>query len=265
MNETFMILLIGMTVPLFGTVLGSSTVFLFKNQVNKKVSQIFLGFAAGVMIAAAVWSLLIPAIDMTRESGGVLPVWFPAAAGFLAGIGFFLLLDFLIPHFHINNGGDEGVRTSLKKSSKLMLAITLHNIPEGMTVGVVLVGALSGSNSITIASAIAISIGLAIQNILEGAAISIPLMGVGIRRSKAFAYGSMTGVVEPVAAVITIALASLITPILPYILAFSAGAMFYVVIEELIPGAQSDKHNNAGTVSAAFGFVLMMILDIALS
>jgi len=256
--------LIGLLIPLAGTALGSAAVFLFRGELNPKVQKCFLGFASGVMIAASVWSLLIPAIEMTELRNSVLPTWFPAAIGFLAGIGFLLLLDQLIPHLHLNSDEPEGRKSSLGKSAMLILAVTLHNIPEGMAVGVVFAGLFSGDSGLSIASAFALSIGIALQNIPEGAVISMPLIGNGFRKSRAFLYGTLSGVVEPIGALITVLLTSIITPALPYILAFAAGAMIYVVIEELIPEAQDGEHSNIGTVSAALGFTLMMILDVAL-
>ncbi|HCC35427.1 MAG TPA: ZIP zinc transporter [Ruminococcaceae bacterium] len=256
--------LIGLLIPFGGTTLGAALVFLFRGKMNAKIQKCFLGFASGVMIAASVWSLLIPAIEMTEKSGGILPAWFPAAAGFLAGIGFLLLLDHIIPHLHMSSSTPEGTKSSLGKSAMLLLAVTLHNIPEGMAVGVVFAGLLSGKTDISLASATALALGIALQNIPEGAVISMPLIGQGMRKRKAFLYGTLSGAVEPVAFLVTIALTAIITPALAYILSFAAGAMLYVVIEELIPEAQEGKHSNAGTVCAALGFVLMMVLDVAL-
>lgn len=257
-------ILIGIFIPLAGTVIGAAMVFLFRSEMNVKVQKCFLGFASGVMIAASVWSLLIPSIDMAEASRGAFPAWFPAAAGFLAGIGFLLLLDFLIPHLHMNSDSPEGIKSSLGKSTMLVLAVTLHNIPEGMAVGVVFAGLLSGNMGLTMPAAFALSLGIALQNVPEGAVISMPLIADGMKRKKAFLYGAASGIVEPAAALVTIALTALIIPALPFILAFAAGAMIYVVIEELIPEAQTGEHSNVSTVSAAFGFVLMMILDVAL-
>lgn len=256
--------LIGILIPLAGTVIGAAMVFLFRGEMNDKIQKCFLGFASGVMIAASVWSLLIPAIEMTPASYSSLPEWLPAAAGFLAGIGFLLLLDFLIPHLHVNSNSPEGRPSTLGKNTMLVLAVTLHNIPEGMAVGVVFAGLVSGDINLTIPAAFALSLGIALQNIPEGAVISMPLIAGGMRRTKAFLCGAASGVVEPLAALLTIALTALIIPALPFILAFAAGAMIYVVIEELIPEAQSGSHSNVSTVSAAFGFVLMMVLDVAL-
>ena len=251
-------------IPLVGTMLGAAAVFFFRNEMNQKVQKCFLGFASGVMIAASVWSLLIPAVEMSEADGSILPHWFPAASGFMFGIGFLLLLDYLIPHLNMNSDDPEGIKSSFGKSTMLILAVTLHNIPEGMAVGVVFSGLIAGEATVSMAGAFALSIGIALQNIPEGAVVSMPLIGSGMHRRKAFLYGTFSGVVEPIAALITVALTALITPALPYILAFAAGAMIYVVIEELIPETQAGEHSNAWTVSAAFGFVLMMVLDVAL-
>ena len=253
---------IGIIIPLLGTTLGAAMVFFMKGEMRPKLQKALLGFASGVMIAASVWSLLIPAIEMTEARGGT--AWLPAALGFLMGIGFLLALDSLIPHLHLNSETPEGVPTRLKKSLMLVLAVTLHNIPEGMAVGVVLAGMLSGGEVITTAAAFALAIGIAIQNFPGGAIISMPLVSTGLSKRKAFSYGFLSGVVEPVGAAATILLTSLVTPVLPYILAFAAGAMIYVVVEELIPEAQEGEHSNIGTIGVAIGFVLMMILDVAL-
>lgn len=255
-------LLIGLLIPFLGTTLGASMVFLMKDKMNKKVEKLLLGFASGVMIAASVWSLIIPAIDMAKEQGQV--GWIPAAVGFLFGITFLLVLDSLIPHIHIDSQKPEGVKSKLKKTTMLVLAVTLHNIPEGMAVGVTFAGALLGNAGITIAGAFALAIGIAIQNFPEGAIISMPLKSEGNSKRKAFFYGMLTGIVEPIGAVITILLTSTILPVLPYILAFAAGAMMYVVVEELIPESQAGEHSNIGTIGVSIGFVVMMILDVAL-
>jgi len=261
MSDTLKIV-IGLMIPLTGTVLGAAMVFFLKGEMKPKVQKALLGFASGVMIAASVWSLLIPAIDMTTEHGGI--VWLPCSVGFLLGIGFLLFLDTIIPHLHMNSGKPEGYKSTFGKSLMLVLAVTLHNIPEGMAVGVVFAGFAAGSTTITAAGAFALAIGIAIQNFPEGAIISMPLLGTGISKRRAFSYGVLSGIVEPIGAILTIILTSLITPVLPYILSFAAGAMFYVVVEELIPEAQSGIHSNIGTIGAAVGFTLMMILDIAL-
>lgn len=255
-------IILGLSIPFLGTVLGSAMVFLMKKEINQNVQKALLGFASGVMIAASVWSLIIPSLEMAEESGVI--AWLPSAIGFLLGIGFLLLLDNIIPHLHINSDKPEGANAKLEKSIMLVLAVTLHNIPEGMAVGVVFAGMASGSTTITAAAAFALAIGIAVQNFPEGAIISMPLVGTGISKKKAFAYGALSGVVEPIGALITILLTASILPVLPYILSFAAGAMFYVVIEELIPEAQTGEHSNIATIGAAVGFVLMMILDVAL-
>ena len=255
-------LTMGLLIPFLGTSLGSAMVFLMKNKINKKVEKILLGFASGVMIAASVWSLLIPSINMTEEQGKV--AWIPAAVGFLLGIIFLLVLDSLIPHLHLDSDKPEGLKAKLKKTTMMIFAVTLHNIPEGMAVGVAFAGALAGNAGITMSAAIALAIGIAIQNFPEGAIISMPLKSEGISKTKAFIYGTLSGAVEPVAAFITILLTSLVVQILPYLLSFAAGAMIYVVVEELIPESQSGAHSNIGTIGVAIGFVLMMILDVAL-
>ena len=253
---------VGMALPFLGTVLGAGTVLLLKREMGARLQKLLLGFAAGVMIAASVWSLLIPAIEMSEEAGGA--AWVPAVVGFLLGMGFLLVLDSVIPHLHLNAERPEGRPSSLGKARMLVLAVTLHNLPEGMAVGVVLAGMLEGSTVITGAGALALAIGIAVQNFPEGAVISAPLVSNGLSRPKAFFYGAMSGIVEPVGAILTILLTSAVTPVLPYILAFAAGAMIYVVVEELIPESQSGAHSNIGTVGAALGFALMMVLDVAL-
>ena len=253
---------IGLVLPFLGTVLGAGTVFFLKKSMGLRLQKLLLGFASGVMVAASVWSLLIPAIEMSEAAGGV--AWIPAVVGFLLGMGFLLVLDTVIPHLHLNEEHPEGRPSSLGKSFMLVLAVTLHNIPEGMAVGVVLAGMLEGSTVITTASALALAIGIAVQNFPEGAVISAPLVSNGLSRPKAFFYGAMSGIVEPIGAILTILLTSVVTPVLPYILAFAAGAMIYVVVEELIPESQSGAHSNIGTVGAALGFALMMVLDVAL-
>ncbi len=249
-------------IPFIGTTLGSAMVFFLKDKIKPSIQKVLAGFAAGVMIAASIWSLLIPAIEMAEYQGQT--PWIPATVGFFVGILFLLFLDSIIPHLHVNHDKPEGVHSSFKETTMLVLAVTLHNIPEGMAVGVTLAGALSGSIGMTMAGAIALAIGIAIQNFPEGAIISMPLKTHGITKGRAFVYGTLSGIVEPVATVITILLTTLVTPILSYILAFAAGAMMYVVVEELIPEAQEGEHTNIGTIGVAIGFVLMMILDIAL-
>ena len=254
--------LIGIMIPFAGTALGSAMVFFMKKEMNERLQKLLLGFASGVMIAASVWSLLIPAIDMAEQKGGIS--WLPPAVGFLLGMGFLLMLDTLTPHLHFTDDEPEGVPAHLKKTTMLVLAVTLHNIPEGMAVGVTFAGVLTENTAMTLAGAFALSVGIAIQNFPEGAIISMPLKSQGRSRTRAFAYGALSGIVEPVAAFVTILLTGLVVPLLPYLLAFAAGAMIYVVVEELIPEAQTGAHSNISTVGVALGFVLMMILDVAL-
>ena len=254
---------IGIFIPFAGTALGAGMAFFIRGGMQPRLQKLLLGFAAGVMTAASVWSLLIPAIEMAEAGGG--PAWLPAAAGFLAGAGFLLALDSIVPHLHLDAERPEGLPSGAGRPTKLVLAVTLHNIPEGMAVGVALAGMLSGAEVITAAGAFALAAGIAIQNFPEGAIISMPLVGAGVPRRKAFRYGLLSGIVEPVGAAVTILLTSLVTPILPYILAFAAGAMIYVVVEELIPESQAGAHSNIGTVGAVLGFALMMILDVALA
>ncbi len=252
----------GVMIPFLGTALGAAMVFFMKEAMDARMQKLLLGFAAGVMIAASVWSLLIPAIEMAEAAGKT--AWVPAVVGFLVGVGFLLALDTLIPHLHLDSTTPEGRPSTLGKSLMLVLAVTLHNIPEGMAVGVVLAGMRAGNEAISAAGALALAAGIALQNFPEGAIISMPLVSTGISKRKAFGYGLLSGVVEPVGAVLTILLTSLVTPILPYVLAFAAGAMIYVVVEELIPEAQAGAHSNIGTIGAALGFALMMVLDVAL-
>ena len=253
---------LGLMIPFVGTSLGSAMVFFLRGEINKKIEKLLLGFASGVMIAASVWSLLIPAIDMASEQGQI--PWVPASIGFLLGIAFLLALDTFIPHLHTNEEKPEGIKSNLKKSTMLVLAVTLHNIPEGMAVGVVLSGLLFDKPLITVTGALALSIGIAIQNFPEGAIISMPLKDNSVNRSKAFCYGMLSGIVEPIFGLITVLISHMIKPWLPGFLSFAAGAMIYVVIEELIPESQDGEHSNIGTIGAALGFTLMMILDVAL-
>ena len=253
---------LGLLIPFLGTTLGSAMCFFMKNKINKKLEKLLLGFASGVMIAASVWSLLIPSIDMAKSQNVV--EWVPATVGFLLGIVFLLVLDSIIPHLHLHTDKPEGIKSKFEKTTMMVLAVTLHNIPEGMAVGVVFAGAIAQNSGITMAGAIALAIGIAIQNFPEGAIISMPLKSEGMSRKKAFLYGTLSGIVEPIAAIITIALTNLVVPILPYFLSFAAGAMIYVVVEELIPEAQDGKHSNIATIGVAIGFVIMMILDVAL-
>ena len=252
----------GILIPFLGTALGASCVFLMRKSMPSLLQKGLSGFAAGVMVAASVWSLLIPSIEMTGEIGfrSILP----AITGFVGGMLFLLLLDDVVPHQHIDSDQSEGPRSHLSRTSKLVFAITLHNIPEGMAVGVALAGALEDNAYISMAGALALSVGIAIQNFPEGAIVSMPLRGAGNTRSRSFIIGVLSGVVEPVGAVVTMLLASVIEPVLPYLLSFAAGAMFYVVVEELIPETQEGKHSNIGTIGFAAGFVLMMSLDVLL-
>ena len=255
-------LFLGLLIPFIGTTLGSLMVFLMKNKLNNKVEKVLLGFASGVMVAASVWSLIIPSIDMAKEQNIVS--WLPATIGFILGIIFLLILDNIIPHLHIKSKQPEGLKSKLEKTAMMVLAVTLHNIPEGMAVGVALAGALSKNSSITMAGALALSVGIAIQNFPEGAIISMPLKEEGNSKFKSFLYGVLSGIVEPIGGLLTVLLTSLVVPILPYLLSFAAGAMIYVVVEELIPESQYGKHSNLGTLGFAFGFIIMMILDVAL-
>ena len=255
-------LLIGIMIPFVGTALGSACVFFLKHEMKPLLQKILLGFASGVMVAASVWSLLIPAMNMSEGMGRL--AFIPAAVGLLLGMAFLLLMDRVIPHLHLGSDEPEGAHSSLSKSMMLIFAVTLHNFPEGMAGGGGFAGMLEGSAGITLAGAFALAIGIAIQNFPEGAIISMPLKGTGISRGKAFLYGAASGIVEPLGALLTIWLASYIEPVLPYLLAFAAGAMLYVVVEELIPEASEGEHSNIATVGFAIGFVLMMILDVAL-
>lgn len=257
-----MALVIGLLIPLLGTMLGAAFVFLMKDKMSSRLQKALLGFASGVMVAASVWSLLIPAMEMEAESGTWSVV--PAAVGFLLGMGFLLLIDELTPHLHISTDKPEGLRSHLSRTAMLALAVTIHNLPEGMAVGVVFAGANSGVESMSLASALAVSIGIAIQNVPEGAIISMPMRAAGNSKWRSFLIGSLSGAVEPVGGLAVVLLASLIIPTLPYLLAFAAGAMFYVVIEELIPEASEGKHSNLSTIGFSVGFVLMMVLDVVM-
>ncbi len=254
--------LLSILLPLAGTVLGAACVFLIGRSVAPRLQKTLSGFAAGVMVAASVWSLLIPSIEMTGRTGIAAVV--PAAVGFLAGILFLLLLDSAVPHQHPDSRSSEGPASHLSRTAKLVFAVTIHNLPEGMAVGVALAGAMEHNSYLSMAGAVALSIGIAIQNFPEGAIVSMPLHAAGNSRRKSFLIGALSGCVEPVGAVLTIALASLLVPALPYLLAFAAGAMIYVVVEELIPETQSGAHSNLGTMGFAAGFVMMMVLDVVL-
>lgn len=251
-----------LAIPFLGTVLGSAMVFLMKGGMHAKLEKLLLGFASGVMVAASVWSLLIPSLELSEGMGRLS--WLPAAAGFLLGMGFLLLLDSLVPHLHIDSEKPEGVKSGFRKTTMLVLAVTLHNLPEGMAVGVTFAGAMLGGMGITMAGALALAVGIAIQNFPEGAIISMPLRSAGASKGKAFLYGVLSGVVEPLGSLLTLLLASRVVPVLPYLLSFAAGAMIYVVVEELIPESQAGEHSNIGTIGVAAGFALMMVLDVAL-
>ena len=252
---------LGILIPFFGTSLGAAMVFFLKKNISTSLQKILTGFAAGVMVAASFWSLLQPALESSEHMG--MLSFLPAAIGFLIGVGFLLLLDEVTPHMHFNNQ-DEGPRTGLKRTTKLILAVTLHNIPEGMAVGVVYAGLRAGNAGITGAGALALALGIAIQNFPEGAIVSMPLRAEGISKGKTFLFGVLSGVVEPIAAAVTILAASAVVPAMPYLLAFAAGAMMYVVVEELIPEMSEGEHSNWGTIAFSLGFVLMMILDVTL-
>ena len=257
-----MALFFGLLIPLLGTMLGAAFVFLMKDEMSPRLQKSLLGFASGVMVAASVWSLLIPSMEMVAAKGAWSVV--PAAVGFLAGIAFLLLLDELTPHLHIGTDTPEGPRSHLSRTAMLALAVTIHNLPEGMAVGVVFAGAGDGAAGLSLAGALAVSIGIAIQNVPEGAIISMPMRAAGNSRWRSFVIGSLSGAVEPLGALAVLLLASLMTPALPYLLSFAAGAMFYVVIEELIPEASEGEHSNLSTIGFAIGFVLMMVLDVVM-
>ena len=248
-------------IPFLGTCIGSAMVFFMKGAMNRTLQRSLTGFAAGVMVAASVWSLIIPAMEQSEHMGKL--AFFPAFVGVWAGFGFLLLLDKLIPHMHLDES-PEGIPCGLGKSTMMVLAVALNNLPEGMAVGVVAAGWLTGSESISFAAALALSLGIALQNLPEGAIISMPLKSNGMGRGRAFGYGVASGIIEPIGAALTIALAPFVVPILPYLLAFAAGAMLYVVVEELIPEMSEGSHSNIGTIFFALGFTLMMMLDVAL-
>ena len=254
--------LCGVLIPFLGTALGAACVFFMKKSMSDNVQRILTGFAAGVMVAASVWSLLIPAMEQSEGMGRLAFV--PAVVGFLFGIFFLLLLDHVIPHLHLGSEEAEGPKSKLQKTTMLVLAVTLHNIPEGMAVGVVYAGYLSGSTGMTVMGALVLATGIAIQNFPEGAIISMPLRAEGMSKKRAFASGALSGIVEPVAALITILAAEFMIPILPYLLSFAAGAMLYVVVEELVPEYSQGEHSNIGTIGFALGFALMMVLDVVL-
>ena len=252
----------GILIPFLGTSFGAACVFFMKKEMGDRLQRMLTGFAAGVMVAAPIWSLLIPAMEQVSDMGKLAFV--PAVAGFWCGILFLLLLDHIIPHLHRNSQRAEGPRSQLKRTTMLVLAVTLHNIPEGMAVGVVYAGYLAGNTQISAAAAMALSLGIAIQNFPEGAIISMPLRAEGTGKPKAFLGGVLSGIVEPIGAILTILAAGLIVPALPYLLSFAAGAMLYVVVEELIPEMSQGEHSDVGTIFFAVGFSVMMMLDVAL-
>ena len=253
---------IAIFLPFLGTILGAACVFFLKDKMNRSLQRFLLGFAGGVMVAASVWSLIIPAMEQSEHLGKL--AFLPSFIGVWGGFLFLLALDKLIPHLHIGSECPEGKSCNLGKSTMMVLAVALHNLPEGMAVGVVVAGWLTGSETISFAAALVLSLGIALQNLPEGAIISMPLKSNGMSKGRAFGYGVLSGVVEPIGAIITILLAQWIVPALPYLLTFSAGAMLYVVVEELIPEMSEGEHSNLGTIAFAAGFTLMMVLDVAL-
>mgnify|MGYP003204017463 FL=1 len=255
-------IILGIMIPFAGTTLGAACVYFMKKGIRQNVEKGLLGFASGVMVAASVWSLLIPSMNLSADLGRL--AFLPAVTGFFCGILFLLFLDGHVPRLHIGCDEPEGPSCTLKKNTMLVLAVTLHNIPEGMAVGVMFAGLLTANSGITLAGAFALAVGIAIQNFPEGAIISLPLKGEGMSSNRAFLYGTLSGVVEPVAALLTVLLYRVLAPVLPYLLAFAAGAMMYVVVEELIPETAEGEHSNIGTIGFAVGFALMMMLDVAL-
>lgn len=250
----------GLVIPVIGTTLGAATVFLLRKESSPLTQKLMLGFAAGVMLSAIIWSLMLPSMELAEKQGG--RPWLSPSIGFLIGMGFLLIIDTLTPHIHISSNEVEGVPSHLKKTTMLILAITIHHIPEGMAIGVVLAGATSGNAIVTVAAAMALSIGIALQNIPEGAVVSIPLKNLGKSRMRSFFYGTATGLVQPISALLTILLIDkLPMQIFPGVLAFAAGAMMYVIVEEIIPESQSGKHSNIATIGLAVGFVLMLVMD----
>ncbi|MEG0751904.1 MAG: ZIP family metal transporter [Oscillospiraceae bacterium] len=260
MGEALLMASAGTGFTFLMTVLGAAVVFLFKKEISAEFQRIFLGFAAGVMIAASVWSLLIPAIEMAEEEGKI--GWIPAAGGLIIGVAFLMLLDRLLPHLHIGENNPEGMKSSLKRTTMLVLSVTLHNIPEGMAVG--LAFSLAFHRGDGYAAAVALAIGIGIQNFPEGAAISLPLRKEGLGTGKAFLTGAMSGIVEPIFGILTVVIAGSVLPLMPWMLSFAAGAMLYVVVEELIPEAHLGEHSHTGTIGVIVGFLIMMVLDVAL-
>lgn len=259
---SFMNILPGILIPFLGTSLGSACVFLMQKELGRNIQKALTGFASGVMVAASVWSLLIPAMEQSEDLP--VPEWLPAVTGFWLGTLFLLLLDHVIPHLHMNSDVPEGPRSHLARTTMMVFAVTLHNIPEGMAVGVVYAGFLYGTSGITGGAAIALSLGIAIQNFPEGAIISLPLRSSGQSRWRAFLGGVLSGIVEPIGAALTVAFAGAVIPFLPYLLSFAAGAMMYVVVEELIPEMSEGRHSNIGVIMFAVGFTVMLALDVAL-
>lgn len=253
---------VGILIPFLGTTAGAACVFFLQKSISPTLQRIFTGFAAGVMVAASVWSLLIPAMDLCEDMGRM--GFIPALIGLFAGVFFLLLMDSFIPHLHVGSDKPEGAKSGLGRTAMLMLAVTIHNLPEGAACGAIFAGVLEGDGSVTMAGAITLAVGIAIQNFPEGAIISMPLHSEGNSRMKSFLLGTLSGAVEPMGAMLAILLANIVTPILPYMLAFAAGAMLYVVTEELIPEASEGEHSNVGTLAFAVGFALMMVLDVAL-
>ena len=262
MREELVHIMLGILIPFLGTTIGAGCVFFVQKEIKPVIQKMLLGFASGIMVAASVWSLLIPAMEMCESAGKL--AFIPAAVGFSIGMLFLWMLDKLIPHLHMGSDTPEGPKSNLKKTTMLVFAVTLHNLPEGMAVGVVFAGLLTGSAPITVAGAFALTIGIAIQNFPEGAIISLPLHSEGQSKLRAFIMGTLSGVVEPIGALVTILCAKVLVPIVPYMLAFAAGAMIYVVVEELIPESAQGEHSDMGTMGFAVGFLIMMILDVAL-
>lgn len=260
MSPVFLAFL-GTMFTFLATALGAATVFFFKKDIPQNTQRAFLGFAAGVMIAASVWSLLIPAMEMAQEAG--TPAWLPAAGGFVLGAVFLLALDRLLPHLHPGSDEPEGLKSSFARTTMLVLAVTLHNVPEGLAVGLAF-GLAGESSAMSLSGALALSVGMALQNFPEGAAISLPLKKEGLSNTRSFVYGALSGIVEPIAGVLGVLAAGTVTGIMPWLLAFAAGAMIYVVVEELIPEASLGEHSHTGTLSVMLGFLVMMVLDVAL-
>ena len=250
---------IGILIPFIGTTLGAACVFFFKNEMSARLGRALSGFAAGIMVSASFFSLILPALEQVRDKGDLKIL--PLGLGFLAGMLFLLALDVLVPHVHPDKS-EEGLRSGLKRTTKLFLAVSIHNLPEGMVVGIVFAGWLFGESQITLAGATVLAVGIALQNFPEGAVVSMPMRAEGMPKFKTFVYGALSGVIEPIGALLTVFAASLFLPIMPFLLTFAAGAMFYVVVEELVPAMAEGKHDNVGTICFAAGFVLMMALDI---